>query len=72
MIRAVAFKDEKVTYPQTMGGKIWWNDVKEKGGYRIQQNILSKHYRILNAQDERMISSFDKEEIDTYFDQLKI
>ena len=72
MIEAIAFSDLKVNYPLTMGGRIWWTDLKEKKGYRIQQNILSRHYRILNPEDERMISSFDEKEIREYFDQLKV
>ena len=70
MIQALAFAKQNVRYPQTMGGKIWWTDLKEKNGYRIQQNILSKHYRILDPDDGRMMSSFDYEQIEAYFAQL--
>ena len=36
------------SHSQTMGGRVWWQDLKECKGYRIQQNIISRHYRILD------------------------
>ncbi len=70
MIRAVAFADTGVSYPKTMGGKVWWTDLNEKNGYRIQQNLISRHYRVLDPDDGRMISSFDAEEIKAFFDAI--
>ncbi len=72
MIRAVAFADTKVVYPATMGGKVWWKVIKEIHGYRIQQNILSQHYRLLDPRDGRMMSSFKLEEILDYLAQLNL
>lgn len=70
MIEALAFAQSKPSYPKTMGGKVWWKEVSAKEGYRIQQNLLSGHYRILNPEDERMMSSFDLKEVQAYFDKL--
>ena len=70
MIRAIAFDNTKVTYPPTMGGKVWWREIEEHNGYRIQQNLLSQHYRLLDPEDGRMMSSFDPEEIREYMKQL--
>lgn len=50
---------ENETYEKTLGGHIWWKDIELKGNYKIQQNIISKHYRILNNKDMRICSSFD-------------
>ena len=72
MIRALAFADTKVVYPATMGGKVWWKVIKEVQGYRIQQNILSQHYRLLDPQDGRMMSSFELQEILDYLVQLNL
>ncbi len=72
MIRAIAFDHTDVTYPQTMGGKIWWKVIEEKNGYRLQQNVLSGHYRLLDPHDGRMISSFDPEKIRTYVRNLSL
>ena len=70
MIQALAFAKQNVRYPKTMGGRIWWTDLREKNGYHIQQNILSKHYRILDPNDGRMMSSFDCDQIEDYFAKL--
>lgn len=63
MILALAFEDLEPNYPQTMGGKIWWKTVEEINGFRIQQNLLSQHYRALNQEDQRVCSSFDLQQI---------
>ncbi|UOQ83460.1 helix-turn-helix domain-containing protein [Gracilibacillus salinarum] len=46
---------------KTMGGKIWWKDIESTSDFRLQQNLISHHYRILDKQDYRWHSSFDKE-----------
>ena len=71
IIGAIAFEDVEVQYPDTMGGKVWWRVVQEEGGYKIQQNIISQHYRLLNAEDQRIISSFDLAEVQEYLESLK-
>ena len=71
MIRAVSFDDTDVLYPKTMGGKVWWRVIEEKNGYRIQQNVLSMHYRLLDPHDGRMMSSFNLEEVREYLKSLK-
>ena len=63
MILALAFEDLKPTYPKTMGGKVWWRTVENLGTFRIQQNIISQHYRALDDQDGRVCSSFELETV---------
>ena len=46
---------------KTMGGYIWWNNIEEYKNHRLQQNLLSKHYRILDDENYRLISTFDEE-----------
>lgn len=70
MIQALAFR-EPPRFPKTMGGKVWWRTVEEHSGFRIQQNILSQHYRALDAEDGRVCSSFDLEQIRTCLDTLQ-
>ena len=72
MIRAVAFGNTDVVYPSTMGGKVWWRLIEDHNGYRIQQNIISQHYRLLDPKDGRMISSFELEDIHEYMKSLSI
>jgi len=45
---------------KTLGGRIWWKPISKKNGYVLQQNILSKHYRILDESHHRIFSSFDE------------
>lgn len=63
IIQALAFQDLRPRYPRTMGGRVWWRTVETQGEYRIQQNILSQHYRVLDGQDGRVVSSFELEEV---------
>ena len=70
IIQALAFSHTERVYPQTMGGHVWWRQVEERNGYKIQQNIISQHYRILNDKDQRVYSSFDLEEIRLHLEQL--
>ena len=63
MVQALAFSDLKPVYPKTMGGKVWWETVETGRGWRIQQNIISRHYRALDDEDCRICSSFNLEEV---------
>ncbi|MGV3463735.1 MAG: helix-turn-helix transcriptional regulator [Heyndrickxia sp.] len=47
---------------KSLGGRVWWKEVDKKGNFRLQQNLISQHYRILDDQHYRWFSSFDKEE----------
>ncbi|MGM0835146.1 MAG: helix-turn-helix transcriptional regulator [Bacillota bacterium] len=55
---------EKIDRPKdkTMGGKVWWKEVKVMGKFRLQQNVISQHYRILDDLDFRWYSSFNGED----------
>ena len=70
MISALALEGVEISYPPTMGGKVWWREVKKAGGYRIQQNLISNHYRLLDEKDRRLISSFDLKEVEDYLEDL--
>ena len=37
----------------TMGGQVVWDTLAESGGWRLQQNELTKHCRILDPHDVR-------------------
>ena len=63
MVLALAFQDTKPVFPKTMGGKVWWRTVEQMGAYKIQQNIISQHYRALDREDGRICSSFDLETV---------
>ncbi len=66
LVQALAFEKPPLHPVPTMGGPVWWNDVHEDCGYRIQQNILSHHYRLLDPQNNRLCSSFDLEAVEKF------
>ena len=71
LVKVIALDGMDAKLPEkTMGGRVWWQDIKESKGYRIQQNIISRHYRILDAEDKRYFSSFDKKEIEKKLNEL--
>lgn len=45
---------------KTLGGYIWWRNIYEHQGRRLQQNVLSQHFRILDADNYRLYSTFDE------------
>lgn len=56
--------------PQTIGGKVWWRDMENSKEYKIQQNMVSQHYRILTNDERRVCSSFDLKYIEQRFLEL--
>lgn len=67
LLRSLAFQGLPRVPQPTMGGRVWWRNLREKQGWRIQQNVVSQHYRILDRQDGRLFSSFDWEEIEAFW-----
>ena len=71
LVKVIALNGLDAKLPEkTMGGRVWWQDIKETKGYRIQQNMISRHYRILDAEDRRFFSTFDKKEIEEKLKEL--
>jgi pimeloyl-ACP methyl ester carboxylesterase len=44
------------TVMKTMGGRQFWGDVTFFRGWRIQQNVFTEHYRLLDPKDNRHAS----------------
>ena len=71
LVKVIALQGLDAKLPdKTMGGRVWWQDIKESKGYRIQQNVISRHYRILDAEDRRFFSTFDKKEAENKLKDL--
>lgn len=70
VIATLAHKNINNTKQKTLGGKVWWKQIKEKGNFRLQQNLISQHYRILDKQDYRWFNSFDLEEALSHLEKL--
>ena len=49
--------DSEISLPNaplpTMGGQVMWDTLAEANGWRLQQNELTKHCRILDPDDVR-------------------
>jgi DNA-binding XRE family transcriptional regulator len=60
VLETVAREGIDVRKSKTLGGRIWWRVVYRKNGYILQQNVLSKHFRILDDNNYRIFSSFDE------------
>ncbi|WP_026570091.1 MULTISPECIES: helix-turn-helix transcriptional regulator [Sediminibacillus] len=50
--------------------KVWWNNLSERNGYVLQQNVISQHYRIVDPDKQRWYSSTDKEAALAKFGQV--
>ncbi|MDN4494353.1 helix-turn-helix domain-containing protein [Ureibacillus aquaedulcis] len=70
LIRLIANNSEDTPKEKTMGGMFWWKEIVEKGNFRLQQNVISNHYRILDENNYRWFSSFEKEEALKRLDEL--
>ena len=70
VIELLAHDIDIVPQEKTMGGHIWWRNVKKNEHYKLQQNILSQHYRIIDKEDYRLISSLDEDSILEFWNNL--
>lgn len=63
---------ERIDYrkEKMLGGKVWWKDVLVEGGYVLQQNMISEHYRILDEDQYRIYSSLNENDVHSKFKEL--
>ncbi|MCL2488182.1 MAG: transcriptional regulator [Oscillospiraceae bacterium] len=67
IILALAFEGgEPLPAAAAAAGRIWWQTVSEAGGYTIQQNIISQHYRLTDSDGRRVASSFNLEDLQDF------
>lgn len=54
---ALNFLNKELSAPNiptpTLGGEVFWNDLAEFKGWRLQQNMFTKHARILDPNNVR-------------------
>ncbi|MCT4621668.1 MAG: transcriptional regulator [Marinisporobacter sp.] len=63
LLQVVAHQHYETPKGKTLGGKIWWKEIEQLGNFKLQQNIVSSHFRILDHENKRWISSFDELEV---------
>lgn len=61
LMETLAHESVEIPREKTLGGKVWWLNIETTGNFRLQQNIISKHYRILDHQDYRWYSTFEQD-----------
>ncbi|MGI6451381.1 MAG: helix-turn-helix transcriptional regulator [Desulfitobacteriia bacterium] len=71
-IKTIAFTSYNENLPKTMGGKIWWRLIAERDGFKIQQNVISQHYRLLDWENRRICSSMDLEYIEKRLSEMRL
>ena len=70
VIRTIAHNGLDRPKGKTLGGKVWWKELENKSGFRIQQNLISQHFRILDKEDYVWFSTFDEQEVMERFHEL--
>ena len=55
---------------RTLGGLVFWNQIEERGGYRVQQNHVTGHYRIIDSENYRHFYTYDLEDVQKRLDEL--
>lgn len=51
-------------------GGVWWENVKQKKGWKLQQHVLTGHYRIINPSKIRKAWGSDREEMIDIFNEF--
>lgn len=70
VIETVAREGIDVGKRRNFAVRIWWKELAKKGGYILQQNIISKHFRIVDPNSNRIYSSFDESTSKMRFKEL--
>lgn len=70
IVETLAHEEIILPKQKSMGGRVWWRDMETKGIFRLQQNMFSQHYRILDEENYRWYSSFDEVEAKKRLEEL--
>jgi hypothetical protein len=54
----------------TLGGKVFWNTLDIRNGFKLQQNKNTGHFRILDPSDSRIDWGFDEGSMRNSFYQI--
>ncbi len=64
LIHRIAFEESEPSYRRANQTRVWWNTIKEKNGFVIEQNIISQHYRLVAPDNSILASSFDIDDLE--------
>ncbi|EST55367.1 hypothetical protein T458_06095 [Brevibacillus panacihumi W25] len=48
---------------KTLGGSFFWDTLDRKNGWKLQKNLITEHYRILDPENVRQAWSPDESSI---------
>lgn len=48
---------------KTMGGKMFWDTLDKRNGWKLQQNLFTGHFRILDQDDVRQAWGLEENDI---------
>lgn len=68
VIEAVSFEDVIIPKNLTGGGRVFWKTIESKRQFRVQKHLLTSHYRLIDGNDKRWISTFNE---DIIFEKLE-
>lgn len=69
-IKLIGLKNTEGKKEKTLGGKVWWKEVSKEGNFRLQQNVISQHYRILDEENYRRFSTFNFDDAEKRLNEL--
>lgn len=70
VLETIAHEGNDYRKEKTLGGNVWWREIRTGNGFILQQNIFSQHYRILDHDHYRIYSSFNEQESKERFLEL--
>lgn len=70
VIETVAREGIDYRKEKTLGGKLWWKELKKESGFILQQNLISQHYRILDEDHYRIFSSVNENDAHLRYQEL--
>ena len=70
IVEAISFDQLTLPKNSTAGGKMFWKTIKREKQFRVQKHLFSGHYRVIDGNDKRWVSSFDQMFIENEFVQL--
>lgn len=70
IVETIAHEQVEHKGKKTLGGKVWWQTIADGEKYTLQQNVLSNHYRIIDSEDYRILSTMNRTEAEIRFEDL--
>lgn len=70
VIRTMVLSNLDTPREKTLGGRVWWREIISNDSFRVQQNLVSGHFRILDLQNRRWHSSLSRDYVLGKFREL--